>query len=53
VVTDRGKARVEIEGDEYPLTGQLGAKDKSNGRNYVSVYSEGGDVQLSQLTSLF
>ena len=58
VSSDRGAAIVEINGNTQPLTGALGtigflsASSSGSGRNILKIYSEGGDVQLSQLPSL-
>jgi len=49
LVSDRGREVAEINGVAAPATGTLGTG--SSGLNYVYLYSEGGDVQLSQLDS--
>lgn len=51
-VSDRGSVVVEINGVNAAQSGVLGVAKSSKGTNYVSLYSEGGDVQLSQLASL-
>ena len=52
VASDRGSSIVEVAGSTAPLTGTLGDVTKSIGTNYVRLYSEGGDLQLSQMPSL-
>ena len=52
VSTGRGSSVVEINGSPTSSTGVLGSAKDSVGYNYLRIYSEGGDVQLSQLPSL-
>lgn len=49
LVSDRGTEIAEIDGRPAPAAGTLGKG--GSGLNYIYLYSEGGDVQMSQMAS--